>query len=83
MQQRDSGSAYAKGIPAAINYLMLTQLMYFEDDFLDDPDNLSVFQKIGLLVGLHPDQATERIVRFGLKYSKNFAVLPCCVFPKM
>jgi hypothetical protein len=57
--------------------------MYFEDDFLEDPENAELFDRIGLIVGLHPDQATERIVRFGLNYQKNFAVLPCCVFPKM
>lgn len=57
--------------------------MYFEDDFLDDPENAALFEKISLIVGLHPDQATERIVQFGLKHKKNFAVLPCCVFPKM
>lgn len=59
------------------------KVMLFEDDFLEDPENQSLFDKIGLIVGLHPDQATERIVRFGLKHQKSFAVLPCCVFPKM
>jgi hypothetical protein len=34
-----------------------------------------------LLVGLHPDEATEIIVRLGLGLRKPFAVVPCCVMP--
>jgi len=58
------------------------KIMMFLDDFLDDPVNLCDFQKVHMMVGLHPDEATERIVQFGLKFKKNFAVVPCCVFPK-
>eukprot|EP01126_Amoeba_proteus_P007110 TRINITY_DN12528_c0_g2_i6.p1 TRINITY_DN12528_c0_g2~~TRINITY_DN12528_c0_g2_i6.p1 ORF type:complete len:181 (+),score=25.55 TRINITY_DN12528_c0_g2_i6:348-890(+) len=66
------------------NYInFFFQLIYFEDDFLEDPQNLEIFNSVYLIAGMHPDQATERIVKFGLKYRKNFAVLPCCVFPKM
>ena len=36
-----------------------------------------------LLIGMHPDEATEAIVDAGLKYGKPFAVLPCCVFPQL
>jgi hypothetical protein len=35
-----------------------------------------------LVVGMHPDQATEPIVDFALKAGKPFAVVPCCVFPR-
>ena len=34
-----------------------------------------------LLVGLHPDQATEAIVDAALARNLPFAVVPCCVFP--
>ena len=34
-----------------------------------------------LIVGLHPDEATEHIVRAALACGKDFAVVPCCVFP--
>jgi len=54
----------------------------FLDEFLDDPENLADFQKCQMMIGLHPDEATERIVQFGLKYKKSFAVVPCCVFAK-
>ena len=35
-----------------------------------------------LVVGMHPDQATEDIVDIALKHKLNFAIVPCCVFPK-
>ncbi len=35
-----------------------------------------------LVVGMHPDQATEDIVDIALEHKLNFAVVPCCVFPK-
>jgi|TARA_Y100000310_G_scaffold274578_3_gene290664 hypothetical protein len=34
-----------------------------------------------IIVGLHPDDATEHLVREALKLGKDFAVIPCCVFP--
>ena len=33
-----------------------------------------------LIIGMHPDQATEPIIDMALKYKKPFAVVPCCVF---
>ena len=33
-----------------------------------------------LIVGMHPDAATEAIVDFALAAGKPFAVIPCCVF---
>lgn len=35
-----------------------------------------------LVIGMHPDQATDGIVDFAMKYRKSFAVIPCCVFPR-
>ena len=37
----------------------------------------------GVIVGMHPDQATEAIVDFALAHGKSFAVVPCCVFPSL
>ena len=34
-----------------------------------------------LLAGLHPDQATEPLVRAAVNAGIDFAVVPCCVFP--
>lgn len=36
-----------------------------------------------LILGLHPDQATDDIVEMSLSHRKVFAVVPCCVFPKL
>jgi hypothetical protein len=33
-----------------------------------------------LLVGLHPDQATEPLVRWATAHGKPWVVVPCCVF---
>lgn len=33
-----------------------------------------------LLVGMHPDQAAEHLIDFGLRNQKPFAVVPCCVY---
>ena len=34
-----------------------------------------------VIVGMHPDQATEPVVDAALAAGKPFAVVPCCVFP--
>ncbi|KAG2440768.1 hypothetical protein HXX76_003624 [Chlamydomonas incerta] len=36
-----------------------------------------------LVVGLHPDQATDSILDFALDRGKPFAIVPCCVFPRL
>ena len=39
-------------------------------------------RRCDVVVGMHPDQATEPIVDFSLRHKKPFAIVPCCVFPK-
>lgn len=39
-------------------------------------------QACSLVLGLHPDQATDSIVNFAMQFGKPFAVVPCCVFPR-
>ena len=34
-----------------------------------------------IIVGMHPDQATEHIVDVALTNKLSFAIVPCCVFP--
>ncbi len=36
-----------------------------------------------MVIGFHPDQATEIIINEALNKSIPFAVVPCCVFPNM
>lgn len=35
-----------------------------------------------VVIGMHPDQATEPILQFALQSGKALAVVPCCVFPR-
>ncbi len=43
---------------------------------------LSTILSANLIVGFHPDQATEAMVDLALLLRVPFAVVPCCVFPK-
>jgi hypothetical protein len=38
--------------------------------------------RVGLAVGMHPDEATEGIVDFALAAGVPFAVVPCCVYSR-
>lgn len=42
---------------------------------------VQMVQECSLLVGLHPDQATEPILQLAKRFQKPFCILPCCVFP--
>lgn len=39
--------------------------------------------RASLVIGMHPDEATEAIVDAALASGKAFAVIPCCVFPSL
>jgi hypothetical protein len=41
----------------------------------------SILSEYDLLIGLHPDEATEIIIRVAIEMGKPFAVVPCCVMP--
>lgn len=41
---------------------------------------LELLREASIIVGMHPDQATEAIVDLALRSAKPFAVVPCCVF---
>jgi len=61
---------------------------HVEGWFWDDPrrDGARLTAELlacDVLVGMHPDQATEPIVDFCLRSGKPFAVVPCCVFPEL
>mmetsp|Transcript_26666 Transcript_26666/g.57744 ORF Transcript_26666/g.57744 Transcript_26666/m.57744 type:complete len:154 (+) Transcript_26666:678-1139(+) len=54
----------------------------FNADFCrEDKDDL--WSSCDLVLGLHPDQATDAIVDESLLHNKKFAVVPCCVFPSL
>jgi len=50
----------------------------FTPDFLEAQD--IPLTSVKLIVGLHPDEATEPIVETALTLDLPFAVIPCCVF---
>ncbi|KAG0291071.1 hypothetical protein BGZ96_005537 [Linnemannia gamsii] len=51
-----------------------------DDQFLETHKDL--VSTASIIIGLHPDQATEPIVRAALKAGKPFAIIPCCVFSR-
>ena len=46
----------------------------------DSAELLATLQNASIIVGMHPDQATEAIVRCALALGQAWAVVPCCVF---
>eukprot|EP00741_Cyanophora_paradoxa_P019615 tig00021135_g18934.t1 len=43
----------------------------------------ALLRSCSAVVGLHPDQATDPIVKVALRLGVPFAVVPCCVFPSL
>ncbi|CAD7950127.1 unnamed protein product [Amoebophrya sp. A120] len=52
----------------------------FDFSSAPSPKLSSLIQNCDLIVGLHPDQATEPIVAVAGKLRKPMCVVPCCVF---
>ena len=54
------------------------------EDVDDDDDIIATsIRSCSIVVGMHPDQATEPIVDLALRLGKPFAIVPCCVMPKL
>lgn len=52
--------------------------------FIDREDAVGdIVRNCSMICGLHPDQATEPIVKLALRLKVPFAILPCCVMPKL
>ena len=51
----------------------------FNTEFFKSPTSVAV-SDVRLVVGLHPDEATEPLVDTSLEKSLDFCVIPCCVF---
>ncbi|KAJ3292551.1 hypothetical protein HDU79_001350 [Rhizoclosmatium sp. JEL0117] len=57
---------------------------HIQEWFTDPPTDrvLELLRKEGtVVVGMHPDQATEAIVDVAFRFGVPWAVVPCCVFP--
>lgn len=48
-------------------------------DLVNDPELISLVQNASILVGVHPDEATEAIVDTALHFKIPFAIVPCCL----
>ena len=51
--------------------------------FIPKSEYASIVKNCSIIVGLHPDAATEPIVQTALRLHKPFAVAPCCVVSKL
>jgi hypothetical protein len=65
-------------------HLHLQQVQaWFGPDLWGTPGWQRLFSDCSLVVGLHPDQATEPILDFAVQQRLPFAIMPCCVFPRL
>jgi hypothetical protein len=71
-------TATEEGVSSACLPRQLCQL--FGMDFASEHPDL--WSTCSVVVGMHPDQATEPIVDLALAHGKPFAVVPCCVFAR-
>jgi hypothetical protein len=65
--------------------VIIPKALYGDGSHLTDNNNDTgrLVQNCSVIVGMHPDQATEPIVDMALKLQKEFAILPCCVMPRL
>merc|ERR1712216_297878 len=54
----------------------------FDDAFPIAEHTFELWDRCSMVVGMHPDEATEPIVDLCLRSGKAFAIVPCCVFPE-
>lgn len=74
----------SRGSSCTTDGLQLQQVQgFFGHDLWCSPGWRHMFNCCSLVVGLHPDQATEPILDFAVREKIPFAVAPCCVFPRM
>lgn len=48
--------------------------------FFEQPEHTTLIANASMLVGMHPDEATDAIVDVALQFNKPFVLVPCCVF---
>ena len=61
---------------------MQEQRMFDREFLCEDtsPRTAGLWASCRLVVGMHPDEATDAIVELSLQHGKPFAVVPCCVY---
>ncbi len=68
---------YAKQLKES-NKSIQEKRIYFDENFDKD-----LIARSSLIIGMHPDEATDFIIDVAMRNFKKFAVVPCCVFPKI
>lgn len=56
---------------------------WFGPELWDAPGWQQLYGDCSIIVGLHPDQATEPILQLAVQQQLPFAIMPCCVFPRL
>ena len=77
-----SSSTRAKqSVPIKERRQLCTDLTLSSYPILDADIALDKILKSRLIIGFHPDQATEAIIDLAVLLGKPFCLVPCCVFP--
>ena len=50
---------------------------------IDTQKFLSFVNQSQVVLGLHPDEATESIVDWAIAHQRGFCIVPCCVFARL
>lgn len=72
-------------IPSREGVLVLAEELHGDGSALTDESypHAQQIRNCSIIVGLHPDEATEAIVDMAVRLGKPFAVSPCCVMTKL
>ena len=83
--ESDSDAGDHEGLTADDNNHVLCQPCGIGEAQMPPPatEVSSTLKSASIIIGLHPDQPTSDIVDMALAMDKSFAVIPCCVFPKI
>ncbi|KAE8991675.1 hypothetical protein PF006_g22770 [Phytophthora fragariae] len=76
-ERKQSGEAE---LPLTESLVPQVTTLFNMDSFLEDTNNVQLVKQASLLLGMHPDEATDSIFDVAIKFNKPFAVVPCCVF---
>lgn len=80
---KKQAKAAARRGEAASEPELPTQLQcLFDESFAADKSRGALLRACSVVVGLHPDQATDAIVDVAVALRRPFAVVPCCVFAR-
>lgn len=80
--QRHQAADLTTGIHSPVQQFAQVQ-GWFGQELWQSRGFQQVFGSCSLVIGLHPDEATEHIVDYALEAGVPFAVVPCCVFPRL